>query len=197
MYNQDMPSGKKSTTPYALLGLLSLGPGTGYDLKRRAESSVGHFWAENYGQIYPALKQMAAARLVTGATKPPRVVGRPARQVYSITAEGRAALKTWLTTTPRLEPFRSETLLKLFFGNVSGSDVQAAHLRRMREEEARRLTQYRAIEKSLQARHARAEGLPYWLMTLSYGRHRSQAVVAWIDETLARLARPDRARARA
>src|SRR4051812_935499 len=190
-----MTLGKKSTTPYALLGLLTLGPGTGYDLKRRAESSVGHFWAENYGQIYPALKQMAAEGLVSSATKPPRLVGRPPRQVYSITGQGRAALKTWLTTPPRLEPFRSETLLKLFFGNVSGSDVQAAHLRRMREEEGHRLAHYRAIEKTLQARHARAEGLPYCLMTLSYGRHRSEAVVAWIDETLTRLARPDRARA--
>ncbi len=187
-----MPTRRKRTTPYALLGLLSMGPGTGYDLKRRAESTVGYFWAENYGQIYPGLKQLAADRLVTCKARAPRGPGRPGRQEYAITEKGMTALKAWLAAAPRLEPFRSEMLLKLFFGYVSGPAVQAGHLREVREQEARHLTAYAAIEKHL------PPGVPpYCRMTLSYGRHRSQAVIAWIDETLARLATLERARARA
>jgi PadR family transcriptional regulator AphA len=177
-----MSRGPERTTPYALLGLLALGPGSGYDLKRRAESTVGYFWAENYGQIYPALKQLTAARLVSRKVQAPRVAGRPPRQVYAITNKGMAALTTWLAAPPRVEPFRSEMLLKLFFGFVSGPRIQESHLRRVREQEARRLTDYRAIESELPP-----DVPPYCLMTLSYGRHRSEAVIAWIDETLLHL----------
>lgn len=170
-----------------MLGLLSLGEGTGYDLKRRAESSIGHFWAESYGQIYPTLKQLEAEGLATCTTEPPQANGRPVRIVYAITEAGLAELKAWLAVPPRLEPFRSELLLKLFFGSVSGPKVHVAHLQRLRDEETARLARYRQIESELERRYARSRGLPYWLMTLSYGRHRSQAVVDWIDETLGRM----------
>jgi hypothetical protein len=45
--------GRATTSRYALLGMLSLGPGSGYDLKKRIEGSLAHFWSESYGQIYP------------------------------------------------------------------------------------------------------------------------------------------------
>ena len=31
------------------------------------------------------------------------------------------------------------------------------------------------------------DDLPYWLMTISYGRHRVQALLDWCDETIATL----------
>ncbi|MGH9601902.1 MAG: PadR family transcriptional regulator, partial [Terriglobales bacterium] len=47
-----------NTTRFALLGLLSLGPQSGYDLKKRMEQSIAHFWSESYGQIYPTLRRL-------------------------------------------------------------------------------------------------------------------------------------------
>src|SRR6267378_1332508 len=43
-------------TPNALLGLLSLGSMSGYDIRQLISQSIGHFWSESYGQIYPGLK---------------------------------------------------------------------------------------------------------------------------------------------
>jgi len=36
-----------------LLGVLAIEPMSGYDLGLTIRQSVGHFWNESYGQIYP------------------------------------------------------------------------------------------------------------------------------------------------
>src|SRR5262249_61796934 len=77
---------KTSTTEYAVLGMLAMGPGSGYDLKKRIEGSVAHFWSESYGQIYPILSRLAAEGLI--ARRLERQKGKPDRHVYSITAAG-------------------------------------------------------------------------------------------------------------
>ena len=45
---------------FALLGLLSLGAMSGYDLRKLFEQSLIHFWSESFGQIYPMLRSLAA-----------------------------------------------------------------------------------------------------------------------------------------
>lgn len=49
------------------------------------------------------------------------------------------------------------------------------------------LQAYEHIEEHARETLADHEHLPYWLITLSYGRHLSQALLAWSEETLARL----------
>src|SRR5215831_13022969 len=95
---------------FALLGILSLCPGSGYDIKKMVESSIGYFWSESYGRIYPLLKQLAKEGLI----RPQREQkdGRRERQSYAITEKGTRALVEWLRRMPRLEPNRSELLLK-------------------------------------------------------------------------------------
>ena len=105
---------KTGTTEYAVLGMLARGPGSGYDLKKRIEGSVAHFWSESYGQIYPILARLASRQLVERRLE--RQKGKPDRYVYSITAEGRESLGAWLGEPVREQGFRSELLLKLFFG---------------------------------------------------------------------------------
>ncbi|WP_279637931.1 PadR family transcriptional regulator [Corallococcus aberystwythensis] len=39
-------------------------PMSGYDLRSTIERSVGHFWQESYGNLYPTLERMAEERLV-------------------------------------------------------------------------------------------------------------------------------------
>ncbi|UCB53625.1 MAG: PadR family transcriptional regulator, partial [Candidatus Zixiibacteriota bacterium] len=48
-----MPRANK--TEFAVLGLLSLSPMSGYDMKAFISQSIGYFWQESYGQLYPAL----------------------------------------------------------------------------------------------------------------------------------------------
>jgi DNA-binding PadR family transcriptional regulator len=113
--------------------------------------------------------------------------GKPDRLVYTITPAGSDALKAWLAVPPAGEPFRSALLLKLFFGDQIAPRINAEHVARVRDEELERRTHYDAVERDIRTRHAGAAGSRYWLATLSYGRHRSQAIVNWADETLRTL----------
>jgi len=83
---------KENKSRYALLGILSICPGSGYDIKKFMEQSTGNFWNESYGQIYPMLKQLVDEGLATSRTE--KHEGKPERYVYALTDKGLQALQT-------------------------------------------------------------------------------------------------------
>src|SRR3989475_5996974 len=107
-----MASRRANTSRHAILGVLSLCPMSGYDVKKLIERSIAHFWNESYGQIYPILNRLAAEGLAERRRERQR--GKPDRHVYSLTPKGRQELERGLALPPRLEPVRSELLLKPF-----------------------------------------------------------------------------------
>jgi DNA-binding PadR family transcriptional regulator len=174
------------TTQNALLGLLTMGPRSGYDIRGLIDYSIGHFWRESYGQIYPSLKRLAAEGLVEKKTE--RKKGRPERNVFSLTQAGRQRLKAWLKLpVQQVETPRSELLLKIFFGEHISAEVNRQHVKAFVEVHEGALKHYAATEKQLKREEANDPQLPYWLMTLNFGRHRSEAFVKWGRETLKRL----------
>ena len=79
---------------HALLGLMYEKPSSGYDLRKIfATTSMGSF-SDSPGAIYPALRRLERKGLVT--SKPQANSGRR-RQVVSLTAEGKAELKQWIS----------------------------------------------------------------------------------------------------
>lgn len=177
----------KRSSRYAILGLLSLKPLSGYDLRQLAEQSIGHFWSESYGQIYPTLKQLVKEELATRRTE--RNKGKPDRNVYSITSNGLSELQLWLKAPIRREKPRSELLLKLFFGTRTPLLESIQHIDRYRADHQKLLEIYAQTEKQIKKEHSGHPDLPFWLITLSFGRYRSQAFVNWCDETLNVLAK--------
>jgi DNA-binding PadR family transcriptional regulator len=177
-------------TPNALLGLLSLGPMSGYDIRQLISESIGHFWSESYGQIYPGLKRLESAGLVSKKTE--RKKGSPDRYVYSMTAEGRERLRAWLKLPVVEEVPRNELLLKLFFGAHVPASVSREHVQSYLGLQQQKFQVYGAIAKKLRKEAAHDPQLPFWLMTLSMGRHCSAAMVKWSRETLAELDRMER-----
>ena len=173
------------STPNALLGLLSLGPMSGYDIRQLIPRSIGYFWNESYGQIYPGLKRLAAAGLVEKKTVRKR--GGPDRHLYSLTAAGREQLREWLKLPVADEVPRNELLLKLFFGAHVSPSVSREHVTAHLETHEKALKAYGALAKTLRKDEANDPQLPYWLMTLSMGRHRTAAIVKWCRETLKEL----------
>ena len=169
-----------TTTRYAILGLLSIEPMSGYDIRRASIDALSHFWHESYGQIYPTLAKLAREGLVR--LLPRAQDDARARKVYALTPKGRRALSAWRKQTPTSRPFRNELLLKLFTAEAL-EDVRP-HLVELRKAESRRLDEYAAIERRIahDAKGHRSAAL--WKATVRYGVHRSRAVIAWIEETL-------------
>lgn len=104
------------TIQYAILGLLSWKPLSGYDLKKLIADSAIFYWSGNNNQIYKGLIELHEAGLVTRETFQQESL--PARHVYTITAEGQAALKKWVLSAPELPEFRSTFLVQLSWADV-------------------------------------------------------------------------------
>lgn len=96
---------------YAILGLLSWKPGTGYELKKIFEDSSAMYWSGNNNQIYKSLVQLLNDSLVTNEIK--HQESSPSKKIYSITEEGLARLKEWVLEEPEVPELKNTFLIQL------------------------------------------------------------------------------------
>lgn len=170
------------TTSYAVLGLLTIGPMSRYDLVAFAEASIAHFWTIAKSQIYGELSRLEDLGYVKGTDV--KQSGLPDKRIYEVTPEGLEALDAWLAE-PGFEPdrFRSGVLVKLFFAS------------RMPEE---RLTEMIAAYRSRLEEHTdyhqrivdgleQSPGAQYMRATALLGLRIHETVLAWANELLRTL----------
>jgi DNA-binding PadR family transcriptional regulator len=168
-----------------LLGLLAIEPMSGYDLGLTIRGSIGHFWNESYGQIYPNLKKLAEGEFVNSRTE--RKKGKPDRRIYSITRKGRERLTEWLGVPPQPEIPRNELLLKLFFGEQVPPQILIGYVERMAEERRKLLEVLERAEREEIDKNRYYPGAPYWRMAAHFGQMEMRAHLHWAEETLAEL----------
>ncbi|MHB8600121.1 MAG: PadR family transcriptional regulator [Ktedonobacteraceae bacterium] len=173
---------KENKSRYAILGMLSTEPMSGYDIKKAIENSVANFWNESYGQIYPILKQLADMGLTTSHTE--KQEGKPERYVYTLTDKGREELLHWLTEPVEHAVERNELLLKLFFGHEVPVTINIEHVRQFRVLMVELLEKYTGIIACLNEHCMDSPDIPYSRITVSYGLHRTRALLQWCDETI-------------
>lgn len=91
---------------HLLLGLLHQKPASGYALRKSFSSTpLGHY-SDSPGSIYPALNRLHRRGLVRPIKDQPST-GR-GTQLFSLTAQGLAALRSWLQHPVTLEEVRSD-----------------------------------------------------------------------------------------
>jgi PadR family transcriptional regulator AphA len=114
---------------HAILGLLELdaGSGHGYDLARNfAEGQpLANVLRLEPGMLYHHLKKIEKQGWVDSSMEPQPT--RPARQVYRLTAAGRAELARWLAEPVRhTREIRLEFLVKLYFARRTDGGLAAS-----------------------------------------------------------------------
>ncbi len=163
---------------YVLLGLLSHEPMTGYEMKKRLDTSLRFFWGGSYGSIYPTLNELEKAGKVTKENASDN--GRE-KISYYITEKGKEALKEWLRKPVEKDEIRYETLLKLFFGNENGFSGALEHIERFEEK----------CNSELQILHMFAENLlhylgedthKYYYLTVMFGIKTYESYLEWCKE---------------
>jgi PadR family transcriptional regulator AphA len=139
-----------------MLGWLSTGPGSGYDLVRQLDQGLNWFWAAPHSQIYPRLKNLEARGLITSRSE---VVGtKLEKKVYEITDAGRAAVRAWSEEPPTYPPSRDVERLKLIFGDHGNIPAIRRHLETHRTHFAERLDDLQRFVDVLRRRqHKRIE----------------------------------------
>jgi PadR family transcriptional regulator, regulatory protein AphA len=112
------------TIHYALLGLLSWQPFSGYDLKKIILDNDMFYWSGNNNQIYTSLIQLHKNGLVTQEVHYQENL--PAKKVYSITESGRIQLREWVISNIELPEYRNTFLIQLAWADLlSTSEIDA------------------------------------------------------------------------
>ncbi|WP_019482342.1 PadR family transcriptional regulator [Arthrobacter sp. TB 23] len=164
---------------HVILGLLAVAPMTGYDLKKRFDTSVNHFWSADKAQIYRTLSRLVTDGLAE--VKIVRQIGLPDRQEHHITEAGRATLGEWLVSAPDAHRERDPFLARIFFsGTLQRSEILALTAQRRMTAES--------LLNELLAQLAPGEGAPQTraeymrFATLRNGISHVRAELEWLDE---------------
>ncbi|WP_051760578.1 PadR family transcriptional regulator [Herbidospora cretacea] len=113
---------------HALLGLLSEGPASGYDLLKLFENSLANVWPATQSQLYGELGRLADAGLITVRSE-----GARGRKEYAVTEAGREELRHWLLDVKPAPIRRYEMLLRVFFFGQISTDDAIAYLREQQQ----------------------------------------------------------------
>ena len=173
---------RQSKTELAVLGALSVQPMSGYAVRAAITETLGHFWSESFGQIYPTLARLESDALVVRGAE-----GKTSGSTYRLTAAGRARLVALLREPIPVVPPRNGTLLRLFFGGLLGVDECRQIVADARERAVGQLEVLTSIRHRLEAEIADDPDVRYRLLTVLAGQHSARASIAWADESLALL----------
>ena len=134
----------RTTTSYAILGLLSVRQWSTYELAKQVRRSLRWFWPRTERKIYDEPKRLVADGLAT-ATR--QYTGQRPRTVYGITNQGRDELSRWLDRPPATRSVEFEGMLKLFFADAGSLDQLAATLAAIERDAADRLAELAEVNK--------------------------------------------------
>lgn len=191
----------------ALLTLLCQGPRHGYQLKAEFDAATGEIWPLNFGQVYPALKQLQQKGLVDEVDG--LVDGAKAdKRAYQANDAGRAEVAEWLST-PVARPLvdRDELSIKVLLAVATDLADPAAVIETQRAETMatlRSVTNLRAeaadgpaeSEDGIDEPERTEAGLLAWQLHLDRMAIVTQSELRWLDlveERLAERAQPSRA----
>lgn len=162
---------------YAILGMLSHGSLSGYDMKKFFRRNVGLLWNANFSQVYSQLHQLERE----GLAKKAGVIqdGVPNKKVYSLTPKGQEELKAWLAGALGSPEYRDEFQLKFFFSHLLEHERLRQQLMEMRAFIQGRLESLENVTAS-QKRNL----TPIAFQGARYGVHYYRAYLDWIDETM-------------
>lgn len=159
-----------------ILGLLSHESMTGYEIKRRIDTTLKFFWGASYGSIYPTLNSLLNDEMVTKYET--KENGRN-KVIYTITEKGREYLKTWLWLPVEKDELRYETLLKMFFGSEIGTKGTLEHILHFEDKIKLELPFLKMAVDQLQKIQNTEDAHTYYMITAMFGVKVYEAFLEW------------------
>ena len=129
---------------HLLLGMLSFGEKTGYELTHEFADSLANVWAASHSQIYPELAKLEGAGLIRKTDAGPR-----GSQRYAIEPAGLTEVKIWLAETAPADSPRSERMARVFFLGMLSKDEAAQYLAEQAKLHRATLARYRAFAQMM------------------------------------------------
>lgn len=176
---------KLTTTSYAVLAQVAVHPWSTYELAQQRVRYFRYVWPRAESAIYREVKRLDSMGLLDGRKEH---VGKRARTVYSITDEGREALREWLSTP--VSPFAMdfEAMIRVFVAPLGTKDQLVATLTQVRDD-ARQMLRFggevkqeflEGIAVTQDQVYIRALAVDFFISLLNM-------VYAWAERTLAEI----------
>ena len=176
---------------HAILVSLLEKPGSGYELARRFDRSIGYFWTATHQQIYRVLKRMEGDGWLDVREVPQQT--RPDKKEYSVAAAGRDALSAWLHQPVQPDSVRHELAVKIRGAAFDDPAALIREVERHHRAHADRLTHYLAGELrdfiGPDAPAAADAGRELQHVVLRGGIAYERMQLAWLEDVLATLHR--------
>ncbi|MEY9844695.1 PadR family transcriptional regulator [Streptacidiphilus sp. MAP5-3] len=176
----------------AIMSALLDGEASGYDLAKAFDASVANFWMATPQQLYRELDRMEAEGLVQARVVEQR--GRPNKRLFSLTGDGRAALRAFTAEAPRPSAIRDELLVKVHAVDAGDADAVRAALRERAAWAEAKIARYERLQARLLDGRFEEEYLaaadpvgPY--LTLMRGLMFERENLRWCEQALAVLER--------
>ena len=178
--------------PHAILVSLSEQSGSGYELARRFDRSIGFFWAATHQQIYRTLRTMEDDGWVhaTAVTQH----GRPDKKVYTVADAGRAELARWIGAAlvgrgGSVGDHRIRDLAVKVRGAAYGDIAELrAQVSALRRERAELLNTYRGFQQQQFPEPEALTGAElHQYLVLRGGIRAEESAVGWLDEVTTAL----------
>ena len=180
------PRSRLTSFEHVLLGMISLQPSTGYDLKRRFATTAMGVYQPSSGALYPALDRLERRGLLRSEAPHPTEGGRP-RRVYQLTADGRQAHLDWVRepVVPQTAPqdLGLHLLRFVMMAQVLPEDEVIAFLASLRAALAGFIA---SLEQSAGA--SDVAGNAYAELAVAHGLAVYRASLAWTEQAITRLA---------
>lgn len=162
----------------AILAMLTVEKGSGYDLVKRFNQSIRYFWASSFQQIYRELQALEDA----GSIRFDNVEqsGKPDKKVYEVNPQGIDELQQWLQKPAKYTTLKEPLLIKIFAGALADSRALLAEIEDHEAQHRKTLEEYRDTEQRLLASHQEDYQFPY--QTLRLGIMLEEAWLAWCEE---------------
>ncbi|MEW2080315.1 PadR family transcriptional regulator [Streptomyces sp. NPDC005283] len=181
---------------HAILVSLLEKPGSGYELARRFDRSIGYFWTATHQQIYRVLKRMESDGWIDVREVPQQA--RPDKKEYSVAEPGLAALSQWLHEPIEPESVRHDLAVKIRGAAFDDPAALIREVERHHQAHTSRLAHYLAGElrdfTGPEAPGTTDAGQELQHVVLRGGIAYERMTLAWLDDVLATLHRlgPDR-----
>lgn len=174
---------------FILLGLLTLRPSTGYDLKKTMDVSVRYISPVALSQIYPTLKRMAQNGLVQYQLV--ERSGKTDLKIYSLTDMGQALFRKWLEEPLKPDPYRFDTFaLRFYFSSLLEKPVLLGFIRSELDFRRAQLQAAHDLDETVLGNLApiRAVDLnktmKIWQMYHQYGQQFLETYTSWLERIL-------------
>jgi DNA-binding PadR family transcriptional regulator len=166
----------------AILVLLTERPLTGYELAKTFDTSIGFFWRADHPQIYRELARLRDRGHIQGC----EVVqsGKPNKLVYTLTSEGRIALRQWAARPTSSPSIKDDLLVRLYALDCIDIDPLRADIMARLDYHRGRFSRFERILEKRFPKGAASTADVGKLLGLRMGLRYEHAVVEWCEEAL-------------